>query len=74
MKSDCYFAECTDCEFRDCNNDTMICLTNRLNLAFYKLCKELPIINKFMKDYKGCYGFVTRGENYEQNFYRMEMR
>lgn len=58
MKSDCYFDECKDCEFQDCNDTTMICLINRLGLAFHNLYKEMPVINKFIDDYKFCNWFV----------------
>lgn len=60
MKSNCYFEECGYCEFQDCNDDTMICLVNRLSLAFYKLLKELPVVNKFINGYKFCNGFILR--------------
>ena len=41
----------------------MACLTNRLSLAFYRLLKEIPIINKFIVDYKFCNWFVKRWED-----------
>ena len=57
MKSDCYFEECKDCIYKEYNDNLIVCLTNRLGLAWYKLLLELPIINKFIDKYRFCYYF-----------------
>ena len=61
MVSDLYFYECKDCEFQDCVDSTIICLTNRLRLAKYKCGRELPLIREFMDESCYCYGFVRKG-------------
>ena len=60
MKSNLYFDECEDCVFRDCRDDTMICLSNQLSLAVFKFLKELPGISRVMLDSKVCHGFMRR--------------
>lgn len=62
MRSDCYFDECKDCVYREYNNSLVCCLTNRLSLAFYKLFAEIPIVNKFIDNYKHCYSFIEDKE------------
>lgn len=57
MKSDCYFDECKDCLYRECSDKLVGCAASRLGLAWYRLIKELPIINKFVVDYKYCNWF-----------------
>ena len=59
MKCDCYFDECKDCVWKEHNDDSIGCLTNRLGLAWYRLLLEMPIISKFIdKDkYKFCHMF-----------------
>lgn len=46
--------------FQDCVNDTTICLANRLRLAKYKMCRELPLVREFMDEGCFCYGFVRK--------------
>lgn len=58
MKSDCYFEECEHCIWRECNDDLICCLTNRLSLAWHKLLLEMPLINKIIDKHKFCYMFV----------------
>lgn len=50
MKSDCHFDECKDCLYRERNDDLLCCAGSRLCLAWHRLIKELPIINKFIDD------------------------
>ena len=52
MKPDCYFDECKDCLYREHSDDLLCCAGSRLGLAWYRLIKELPIINKLVDDYK----------------------
>ena len=54
MKSDCYFDECKDCMYREHNDNLCCCAASRLGLAWYRLLKELPIVNRFIVDYKYC--------------------
>lgn len=54
MNSDCYFDECKDCMNRQYSDDLCCCAANRLGLAWYRLLKEIPIINKFIEDNKCC--------------------
>ena len=54
MKSDCYFDECKDCLYREHSDSLYCCAASRLGLAWHRLIKETPIINKFADDYKYC--------------------
>lgn len=54
MKSDYYFDECKDCMYREYSDELFCCAGSRLGLALHKLIKELPIISKFVDDYKYC--------------------
>ena len=54
MKSDCCFDECKDCLHKEYSDDLCCCTTSRLTLAWYRLLKELPIVNKFIDNYKYC--------------------
>lgn len=54
MKSNCYFDECKDCINNQYNDDLFCCAASRLGLAWYRLFKEIPIINRFVNDYKYC--------------------
>ena len=58
MKSDCYFEECKDCMYKECNNFLMGCLTNRLSLALHRLLLELPIVNKFIRKNEHCHWYL----------------
>lgn len=54
MKSDCCFEECKDCLHREYADNLYCCQANRLGLAWHRLIKELPFINKFADDYRYC--------------------
>lgn len=58
MKSDCYFEECKDCMYNECNNFLMCCLTNRLSLALHRLFLGIPIVNKFISKNKYCHWHI----------------
>ena len=58
MKSGCYFEECKDCIFKECNNSLNVCLFSRLSLALHELLVELPIINKFINKEKYCNSYI----------------
>lgn len=57
MKSDCNFKECKYCMYKEYGDDLLRCAASRLGLAWHKLFKELPIVNKFINDDKHCIWF-----------------
>lgn len=59
-QTECCYDECEECEFQDCNNDTMICLISRLALAFHKLVMDMPVLKHLADDYKYCHWFIKR--------------
>lgn len=58
MKSSYYFDECKDCLHREYSDKLYCCAASKLGLAWYRVLKELPIINKFVVDYKYCNWFL----------------
>lgn len=42
------YKKCSHCVFDEHN--TFSCCVSRLDLAFYYLCKEIPIINRIKKE------------------------
>ena len=66
MKSDCCFDECKDCLNKEYNDKLLGCATNRLSLAFHKLFKEIPIINRFTDDCKHCNWYEKESEHCEE--------
>lgn len=57
-QNNCYFEECKNCMYKEYNNDLVCCLSNRLGLAFHKLLKEIPFVNKLIDKNRYCYGFT----------------
>lgn len=58
MKTDLYFDECKNCEFRDVSDDLMCCMANKLGQAFHNLFTEIPIIRDCVHKHKFCQAFV----------------
>lgn len=65
MKSDIRFDECKDCVYREYSDKLVGCAANRLSLAWHRMIKELPIINKFIDDNRYCYWFIEDKEIYD---------
>lgn len=55
------FDECQDCLYKEHSDKLLCCAASRLGLAWHRLIKESPIINKFIDDNKYCNWF-QKGE------------
>lgn len=60
MNCVCCFEECSRCELYDHNNDLLICIRNRLSLAFNKLLADIPFLNDFAEERLTCSGFIAK--------------
>lgn len=63
MNSDLYFDECKDCEFQDYMDSTVICLNNRLRLAWYRAIIQAPGVKDIIDKCCFCGGFVRKESN-----------
>jgi hypothetical protein len=64
--SDNWYPECIHCDNFEYRDKLICCSANKVALAKHKLLLAIPIINRFIYDWKFCEGFVWDDDGIER--------